>query len=109
MPLANVIQCVLVNARSIVNKWRNLTTELFVNAQPFIIVITKTWLKHDFEDHMFNLNGYCNIRCNRINKYGDGVMLLARDSLGLQQVNVKPKHILFSNYFNFVIGDLKYI
>ena len=83
---------------------------MFVNAQPFIIAITETWLKHDFkDDNMFNLNGYSNIRCDFIDKHSGGVMLLVRDSLRLQQVNIKPEHTLFSYYFHVDIGDLRYI
>ena len=36
-------------------------------------------------------------------------MLLARDSLGFHQVNLKPERTLFSDKFNIVIGDLKYM
>ena len=40
-----MIECVLLNARSIVNKWRYLCAELYISSCPLVLAVTETWFK----------------------------------------------------------------
>jgi hypothetical protein len=81
VPRTNSVDCILFNARSVVNKWQYLLTEMFLHACPKIIVITETWLKPSLPDNMFNLCGYSCARCDRAVRHGGGVMVFAHDSV----------------------------
>ena len=64
-----MIECVLLNARSIVNKWRYLCAELFNSSCPLVIAVTETWLKpvHD-SVNAISLDNYCSFRHDRVVK-----------------------------------------
>ena len=53
----------LLNARSIVNKWRYLCAKLFNSSYPLVIAVTETWLKpvHD-SVNVISLDNYCCFR-----------------------------------------------
>lgn len=81
VPRTNSVDCILFNARSVVNKWQYLLTEMFLHACPKIIVITETWLKPCLPDNLFTLCGYSCARCDRAVRHGGGVMVFVHDSL----------------------------
>ena len=63
-------KCMLMNARSIVNKYSKLCA-LVRNENPALIGITETWLQPEMN---FNLPGYLTFRCDRNSKGGGGLL-----------------------------------
>ena len=79
----NKLQCVYMNARSIVNKMKEL--ELTVREENLdLVAITETWLNDKITDEEISIEGYTLIRNDRkdINKHrGGGVALYIKNEL----------------------------
>ena len=77
-----MIECILLNARSIVNKWRYLCAELFNSSCLLVTAVTETWLKpiHD-SVNVISLDKYCCVRHARAVKNDGGSLLLVHNSL----------------------------
>ena len=77
-----MIECVLLNARGIVNKWRYLCAELFNSSCPLVIAVTETWLKPVHNSvRVISLDNYCCFRHDRAVKNGGESLLLVHNSL----------------------------
>ena len=74
--------CVLINARCIVNKWRYLCVELFNSSCPLVVAVTETLLKpvHD-SVNVISLDNYCCLRHDRVVRNGGGSLLLVHNNL----------------------------
>ena len=75
------LQCLLLNARSIVNKFDIF--EAYVSSSvPDIIGVTESWSTPCIRDSELMLNGYDMFRCDRpTNNMGGGVLLYVRSEL----------------------------
>ena len=105
-----MIECDLLNPRSIVDKWRYLCAELFNSSFPLVIAVTKTWLKpvHD-SVNVISLDNYCCFRHDRAIKNGGGSLLLVHNSLCPRPVCIKFADYgsnVHENYFNIVACDV---
>ena len=85
-----MIESVLLNAKSIVNKRRYLCVELYNSSCPLVIAVTETWLKpvHD-SVNVISLDSYSCFRHDRIVKNGVGSLLLVHNSLCSRPVCIK--------------------
>ena len=104
--MPRMVECILFNARSIVNKWSYLCVELlsfWPNVK--IIAITETWVIADNTD-LFNLNGFYCFHSHRGNKCGGGTMLLVYESLYPNELIIQSDASLHCDSFNVVACDL---
>ncbi len=92
---------VLINARSIKNKFRELQALVTVNPWD-IIAIIETSIHSQDRDFIgeFRLNGYCLFNKDRINKEGGGVLLYIRETLKPTEINLVTNHKLICIYIN---------
>ena len=72
------------NARSIVNKLDEL--QLYIDKETADIIGIETWLNEEISDVEFNINDYTIFRHDRLNKTGDGVILLIKKDI---KVNIR--------------------
>ncbi len=95
---------VLINARSIRNKFRELQALVTVKLWG-IIAITETQIHSQDRDFIgeFRLNGYCLFNKDRINKERGGVLLLIRETLKQTEINLVTNHELICIYINLNI------
>ena len=105
-----MIECVLLNARNIVNNSRYLCAELFNSSCPLVIAVTETWLKpvHDSVT-VINLDNYCCFRHDRAVKNGGGSLLLVHNSLCPRLVCIKFADYggsVHENYFKILACDV---
>jgi hypothetical protein len=81
----NFLNVLYLNARSIRNKFDELTTMIYTTSQKLTkplhaIVITENWI-YDSEAMFFNIRGYKSFHCNRIGRRGGGVSIYVNDEL----------------------------
>ncbi len=97
---------VLINARSIRNKFRELQALIKVKSWD-IIGITEIWIHSQDRDLIweFNINGYCIFNKDRINKEGGGVLLYIRETLKPTEINfvINHEHICIDVNLNIKI------
>ena len=98
------IDCILLNARSIALKWKQLCIELFSSKIPNIIFLTETWLSSDYCYDYISLPGYTLFRSDRSNKKGGGVMCLASNTLKPMETKVGNMHCS-TDHFNILCID----
>ena len=106
-----MIECVLLNARSIVNKWRYLCAELFNSSCPLVIAVTEKLKPVHDSVNVISLDNYCCFRHDRAVKNGGRSLLLVHNSLCLRTVCIKFADYgssvgLYENYFNIVACDV---
>ncbi len=89
------LRAVLINAKSIRNKFRELQALVKVKSWD-IIGIIETWIHSQDRDFIgeFNINGYCLFNKDRINKEGGGVLLYIRETLKQIEINLVINHEL---------------
>ena len=75
------MQCIYLNARSLVNKFDDFSA-LVSDLNPDIIGVTESWTNADINDAEILLPGYTLFRCDRpTDNKGGGVLLYVRSSL----------------------------
>jgi hypothetical protein len=83
-----VVKCILLNARSIVNKLRKLHCSLYDNDYQ-IVVITESWLNSSVPDGMLDPESkYHVFRRNRQTSIGGGVCIFVRKHLSAGEVQL---------------------
>jgi len=86
-----LINCVLFNARSIVNKlpeWYHLIYACNYD----IIFVTETWLSNQIPSSMLDLHdGYSVIRCDRKDSRGGGVCCLVSKKLKHREIEIPSR------------------
>ena len=89
------------NARSIVNKMKNLQ-DLLESCHYDVILITETWLKPKVLDSMLCIANYNIIRRDRVSKKGGGVLAIFRSTLSVSEVRKTE-----NEFFEFLCIDIK--
>lgn len=79
------ISCMLINARSIVNKVEEMQN-LAYDLSPDIVLITETWAKESIGDAELKLDGYEIFRKDRKQIKGGGCIIHSKSSLNMQLV-----------------------
>ena len=100
-------KCVCLNARSIVNKKKELNIMVeHININPHIIGITESWANKDIADAELGLTGYIMLRRDQIGRRGGGVSLYIKESV--QAYKVKLEREADCNeavWYNIVTGN----
>lgn len=78
-PNPGPLSCIYTNARSVVNKCKELQTVLSL-ASPDILAITETWLKAKHSSQEF-FGGYVVFRKDRPHRGGGGIALCVKDGI----------------------------
>ena len=74
------IECVCINARSIINK-KNELNIMVDEIKPHIIGITESWANNDIRDAELGLEVYVIFRKDRIGRRGGGVLLYIKETI----------------------------
>ena len=84
------IECVCLNAWSIINKKNELN--IMVNdIKPHIIGITESWANNDITDAELGLEGYVMFRKDRIGRRGGGVLLYIKETVPAYEVQLNEE------------------
>ena len=84
------IECVYLNARSIINK-KNELNIMVDEIKPHIIGITESWANNDITDAELGLEGYVMFRKDRIGRRGGGVLLYIKETIPAYEVQLKEE------------------
>ena len=84
------------NARSVIQKWEEISAELYA-IRADIICITESWLSEISFLSSYCLNGYRSYLNSRQNKRGSDAMILVKDSVRAIQIS---KDLSPSNLYN---------
>ena len=82
------LECVCLNARSIINKKRELNI-MVADSDSDIIGITESWANKDITE--LGLEGYVMFRKDRTGRRGGGVLLYVKDTTPAYQVQLREE------------------
>lgn len=96
IPVMSVINCTLINARSLVNKLSDLHHLLYCSQPPFdICFVTESWLNNSISDGILDpQNAYEILRHDRPDFRGGGVCVLVRRGLKFNKININSVNSL---------------
>ena len=80
------------NARIIVNKWFKLIKEIFSDYNSSILTLSKTWFNYEPNDGLITECGLAQLRSNKVDRRGSGVLLMIKNSLKPLLVLLVYKH-----------------
>ena len=94
---SNNVRAMLVNARSVRNKFGELECLVAMNEWD-IIAITETWLDLTNKDFIgeYKIKGYSLFHKDRVNKIGGGVLIYVRETLNPVEVETNTMHEIIS-------------
>ena len=84
------IKCVCLNARSIINKKKELNI-MVDDIKPHIIGITESWENNDIADAELGLEGYVMFRKDIIGRRGGGVLLYIKETIPAYEVQLQEE------------------
>ena len=80
-----VLNCMTINAQSLVNKMSELKTLLKIRTnmkkRPDIISISESWGRDDISDSIFSLDGFTMYRDDKKSSVGGGALLYINDKI----------------------------
>ena len=84
------LKCVRLNARSIINKKKELNI-MVDEIKPHIIGITESWANNDITDAELGLEGCVMFRKDRIGRRGGGVLLYIKETVPAYAVQLQEE------------------
>ena len=84
------IKCVCLNARSIINKKKQLNI-MVDDIKPLTIGITESWANNDITDAELGLEGYVMFRKDRMGRRGGGVLLYIKETIPAYEVQLQEE------------------
>ena len=84
------MNCVCLNARSIINKNDELNIMVH-DIKPHIIGISESWANNDITDAELGLEGYALFRKDRMVRRGGGVLLYIKDTIPANKVQLQEE------------------
>jgi hypothetical protein len=97
-------KCILLNARSIKNKFDDFNCEIICGESlPAVVGMTETWLDGSIPNELFNCcDKYDLFRCDRDDKFGGVALFLRKD------LKAKPFHSETFNGIELVAAHAKF-